>query len=261
MKYFKFSFIILIVASWVVTVTTGCNRSAKVAADSIMAHMVHVDGGTYYMGNDFFLFGGYDNERPDHKVTLKPFYICKYEVTQEEWEAIMGKNPSYYKDKSPRHPIESISWEDCQVFVKRLSKLTGKNFRLPTEAEWEFAARGGNKSKNYKYSGSNDAYEVGCIQNPEDQATQEVGMLHPNELGLYDMTGNVMEFCSDYYGSYSSEDQVNPKGPSSNPELQRVIRGGGWFNADYRCHVTMREAVVQNVRGNGVGLRVVMDAE
>lgn len=261
MKNLNLSLLISIAAAIVLTSATGCDRSAKAAADGIMANMVRVDGGTFYMGNDFSSYGGYEEEGPAHKVTLDPFYICKYEVTQQEWEAIMGKNPSTYTDNGAKRPVETISWEDCQVFVRWLSKLTGKHFRLPTEAEWEFAARGGNKSKGYRFSGANEVFEVACVLNPGFKATQEVGMLRPNELGLYDMTGNVMEFCSDYYGGYSPKDQVNPKGADSSADWSRVTRGGGWFSADHNCHVTFRGSEQQKQRSNGVGLRVVMEAD
>ncbi len=240
--------------------TTSCTSREQKIADSIVANMVKVDGGTFTMGTDEFDYEYQQDRGPAHQVTVSTFYICKYEVTQREWEAIMGKNPSTFKDESPKNPVETVSWLDCQEFIKRLNELTGKKFRLPTEAEWEFAARGGNKSKGYKYAGNDDAYEVGCVCTPYEQATQQVGLLPPNELGLYDMTGNVNELCSDVYGPYKAEPQVNPKGPADT-SVYRVSRGGGWCNASRNCTVTGRIKVAKQEYANGVGLRLVMEAQ
>ena len=234
-------------------------RKAKSTADSIIAHMVLVDGGTFVMGSDDYEHDYQIVESPAHKVTLSPFHICKYEVTQKEWETIMGENPSTFQDESPNNPVETVSWLDCQVFIKRLNEISGKKFRLPTEAEWEFAARGGNKSHGYKFSGSDDHNEMGCIYTPFEQATQEVGLLKPNELGLYDMSGNVNEYCSNVFEEYTAEDQVDPKGTNGLSKY-RVARGGGWCNARRNCTVTTRLKISKDHRPNGVGLRLAMDA-
>ena len=142
------------------------------------------------------------DEKPTHNVTLSSYYICKYEVTQALWRAVMGSNPSYFKGDNL--PVESVSWNDCQTFINRLNSYTGRNFRLPTEAEWEFAARGGNYSRHYKYSGSNYIGDVAWYGDNSGNRTHPVGTKQANELGLYDMSGNVWEWCSDWYGSYSS---------------------------------------------------------
>jgi len=160
--------------------------------------MVFVEGGTFMMGSDDS--DAYDYEKPEHNVILSGYHIGKYEVTQELWEAVMGSNPSYFKGS--RKPVEEVSWEDCQVFIRKLNNLTGKNFKLPTEAQWEYAARGGKKSRGYKYSGSNTIGKVAWYKGNSGSKTHDVGTKSPNELGLYDMTGNVSEWCSeDGYGS------------------------------------------------------------
>ena len=158
-------------------------------------------------------------------------------MTQELWEVVMGSNPSRFSG-SGQLPVEYVSWDDCQRFITKLNQLTGQNFRLPTEAEWEFAARGGNASKGYKYAGSDNINDVAWYLGISSSKTHEVGTKSPNELGLYDMSGNVFELCQDRYGSYSSNSQVNPTGPSSGS--YRVIRGGSWGDNAGRCRVSNR---------------------
>ena len=178
--------------------------------------MIAVEGGTFTMGatseqgND-----AYDWEKPAHAVTLSGYSIGETEVTQALWLAVMGSNPSYFSGN--QKPVEEVSWNDCQNFIKKLNELTGEHFRLPTEAEWEFAARGGIKSQGYKYAGSNSADEVAADHN-SDVATKKA-----NELGLYDMSGSVLEWCNDWYDDYSSSSQTNPTGPNSGEK--RVLRG------------------------------------
>ena len=212
----------------------------KQVLEKLIKDMVRVEGGPFMMGatpeqgSD-----AYDDEKPAHRVALSSYYIGKYEVTQEQWVAVMGRNPSRFK--GAKNPVEVVSWNDCQKFIKKLNQLTGLKFRLPTEAEWEYAARGGNKSKGYKYSGSNNLGDVAWYGNNSSSKTHEVGRKAPNELGLYDMSGNVMEWCSDWYGwtYYSSSPSTNPTGPSSDSE--RVQRGGSWdsYYAQY-CRVSFR---------------------
>ncbi len=214
--------------------------------------MVGVQGGTFTMGatreqgSD-----AYANEKPSHQVTLSNFSIGQTEVTQALWEAVMGSNPSSFK--GPKLPVEQVSWDDCQEFIRKLNELTGQNFRLPTEAEWEYAARGGSKSQGYKYSGSNNLDDVawyGYDGNSGDR-THDVATKRANELGIYDMSGNVNEWCQDWFGEnyYSSSPSSNPTGPASGSD--RVSRGGSWpddagscrvayrfwSDADYRCDV------------------------
>jgi formylglycine-generating enzyme required for sulfatase activity len=192
--------------------------------------MVAIEGGTFLMGSDGT--DAYSDEKPVHQVKLSPFSIGQTEVTQELWEAVMGSNPSTRKGQ--KLPVEQVSWDDCQTFITKLNQLTGQQFRLPTEAEWEFAARGGNSSKVYKYSGSNNIGDVAwCSLNSGDRS-HEVGTKQPNELRLYDMSGNVNEWCQDWYGSnyYSASVINNPTGPTT--ASTRVFRGGSWHdNASY----------------------------
>ena len=215
--------------------------------------MVYVSGGSFDMGATSEQGSDVDSdEKPVHRVTLSSYRIGKYEVTQELWEAVMGSNPSYFKGS--RRPVECVSWDVCQEFIRKLNALTGQSFRLPTEAEWEYAARGGNSSRGYKYSGSNTIGDVAWYsENIEDQ-THNVGTKSPNELGLYDMSGNVSELCSDRYGSYSSSSQSNPHGPSSGSN--RVRRGGGWYCNGWGCRVSNRNRNSPDYRGSDLGFRL-----
>ena len=222
--------------------------------DRIPADMVVVQGGTFAMGATDGC--GYDDERPIHNVTLTSFKISKYEVTQQLWNLIMDENPSTFQGDSL--PVNNISWDECQTFIKKLNKKTGKIFRLPTEAEWEFAARGGINSKNFLYSGDSESNNVSWTQENSKSETHNVKTKAPNELGLYDMSGNVWEWCQDRYGSYSSSSQTNPTGPSSGS--YRVNRGGNWFgNASY-CRVSRRNFISQSPGfGNfNLGLRLAL---
>ena len=194
----------------------------------------------------------YDDEKPVHNVTLSSYCIGKYEVTQELWEAVMGSNPSRFK--GPRKPVENVSWDDCQKFIHKLNDLTGMNFKLPTEAQWEFAARGGKRSMGYKYSGSNTIGDVTWYDENSGNKTHDVGTKSPNELGLYDMSGNVREWCSDWYGSYSSSSQTNPICPSSGSS--RVSRGGCWYCIGWCCRVSYRLTRSLDYRFNYLGLRL-----
>ncbi len=216
---------------------------------------VKVDGGTFVMGATSEQGSdAYSDESPTHSVTLSDFYIGKYEVTQELWTAVMGSNPSKFTGTNLL--VEMVSWNDCQTFITKLNELTGKTFRLPTEAEWEYAARGGNKSQGYKYSGSNSIDDVAWYTSNSSSKTHEVGTKQPNELGIYDMSGNVWEWCSDWYGSYSSSSQTNPTGPTSGSN--RVLRGGGWdINAGH-CRVSYRDDSNPSYRNGNFGFRLVL---
>ena len=216
--------------------------------------MVRVDGGTFMMGAtaEQGSDAEYD-EKPAHEVTLSSYMIGETEVTQALWQAVMGNNPSKFSG-NPQNPVEQVSWEDCQKFIKKLNSLTGKSFRLPTEAEWEYAARGGGKSKYYKYSGSNSINDVAWWAIISGGKTHPVKGKAPNELGLYDMSGNVYEWCSDWKGNYSSSAQTNPKGPSEGS--YRVIRDGGWFSSAGDCRVSNRYSDFPSVRDNDRGFRI-----
>ena len=233
--------------------TPTVNRQAEL--NKLINNMVYVSGGTFTMGATSEQ--GSDalkNEEPTHSVTLSSFYLCKYEVTQALWRAVMGNNPSRFKGNSL--PVEQVSWNDCQTFISRLNNLTGKNFRLPTEAEWEYAARGGNRSRGYKYSGSNALSDVAWYEDNSGDKTHPVGSKSPNELGLYDMSGNVWEWCSDWYGTYSSSSQTNPTGASRGSN--RVRRGGGWGNDASYCRSSFRIYDAPDDRYYFLGLRLAL---
>ncbi|MCK9302593.1 MAG: SUMF1/EgtB/PvdO family nonheme iron enzyme [Bacteroidales bacterium] len=226
--------------------------------------MMPVQGGTFTMGCTSEQ--GSDccgSEKPSHRVTVSSFYIGKYEVTQKLWEAVMGNNPSGFKGGNL--PVEKVSWNDCQEFIRKLNSKTGKTFRLPTEAEWEYAARGGNKSNGYKYSGSNTLRDVAWFgqwngntydNGNSGEKTHSVGSKSPNELGIYDMSGNVYEWCQDWYGDYSSGSQTNPTGPSSGSS--RVLRGGSWFNYARYCRVSNRNYDYPDCRYFNDGFRLIL---
>ena len=207
------------------------NDILRFSINGIYFNMILVEHGSFTMGATSELEGVCPDEMPAHKVTLtKDYYMGETQVTQALWEAIMGGNPSKFKGKE--RPVECVNWYDCQEFVKKLnrrlhSQLHGKSFRLPTEAEWEFAARGGNKSCGYQFSGSDDLDEVACYSDNEDDETCDVASFEPNELKIYDMNGNVYEWCLDWCGRYKRSAQRDPKGPSSGS--CRVLRGGGWY--------------------------------
>ncbi len=223
--------------------------------DNLINNMVYVEGGTFTMGATSEQGrDAYDDEKPTHQVTLSSFRIGKYEVTQREWRAVMGSNPSYFKGDNL--PVENVSWDDCQKFISKLNQLTGKYFRLPTEAEWEYAARGGNRSRGYKYSGSVNLDNVAWFSDNSGNTTHNVGTKQPNELGLYDMSGNVYEWCQDCYGDYSSSAQINPTGSSSGSF--RVIRGGSWYGYAGCCRVSNRDYYAPSYRSINLGLRLAL---
>jgi len=222
---------------------------------NLINNMVSVEGGTFTMGATAEQ-GSYValDVKPAHQVTLSSFSIGKYEVTQEEWEAVMGSNPSHFK--GAKRPVESVSWDDCQTFIRKLNQLTGKQFRLTTEAEWEYAARGGNRSRGYKYSGSHDIGSVAWYWDNAGKETHPVGQKQANELGIYDMSGNVYEWCQDWYGDYSSSAQTNPTGPGSGS--YRVYRGGGWSSSARNCRVSSRFGNTPGFGIGGLGLRLAL---
>ena len=234
--------------------------------------MVKVEGGTFTMGATSEQ-GSYvgNNEKPAHKVAVSSFLIGKTEVTQYLWTAVMGNNPSKLQGIGMLdllHPVENVSWDDCQEFIRKLNAATGKHFRLPTEAEWEYAARGGNKSRGYKYSGSNFIDIVAAYANNSvilEALNKEklpyhgtVGTLAPNELGIYDMSGNVWEWCQDWYGEdyYSNSPSSNPTGPSTGSN--RVKRGGSWQSSAVSCRVSCRIYDSADLRSRYIGLRLAL---
>ena len=202
--------------------------------------MVTVEGGSFMMGAMAGDDDAYSDEKPAHQVTLSTFRIAETEVTQALWQAVMGTNPSPYTDDL-NCPVENVSWVDAHSFIAKLNQLTGKSFRLPTEAEWEYAARGGKNSQGYLYSGSNDIGTVAWYSSNCGGKTQAVATKLPNELGIYDMTGNVWEICQDRYASdyYSNSPIYNPTGPSTGNNISD--RGGSWYNNAAKCRVTYRD--------------------
>ncbi len=217
--------------------------------------MVAVEGGTFTMGATSEQGSdALDSEKPAHSVTLSSYYIGQTEVTQELWQAVMGSNPS--KFKGVYKPVEQVSCDDCQQFINRLNSLTGEQFKLPTEAQWEYAARGGKHSRAYKYSGSNSIGDVAWYGDNSGSQTHNVATKQANELVLYDMNGNVWEWCCDWYGDYSSGSQTDPAGPATGSD--RVFRGGGWFNYARNCRVSYRGHFSPVDRGNDLGFRLAL---
>lgn len=235
-------------------VSESVDASKTYTVNGVSFTMIGVYGGTFTMGSPDSDSEAYSNEKPAHQVTLSNYYIGETEVTQALWQAVMGSNPSYYTGDLQR-PVEQVSWDDCQTFISKLNELTGENFRLPTEAEWEYAARGGSASKGYKYSGSNNVDDVVWFFDNSSNKTHVVKTKQPNELGIYVMSGNVYEWCSDWYGSYSSSAQTNPTGPSSGS--YRVFRGGSWCHNARFCRVANRICSSPGNGDNLIGLRLV----
>jgi len=257
----------------------------KVNNDPSYFYMIKVQGGSFFLGSD----KGAMDRRPEHTVTLKDFYMDAYEVTQAQWEAVMGSNPS--KDKCSDCPVTNVSWDDVQNYIERLNSKTGKHYRLPTEAEWEFAARGGvhevplvkpskgvdrggvnqflithpdervpDKDKTgKKYSGKRLPQDVAWYEANSKGHIHEIGRKKANELGIYDMSGNAEEWCSDFYaGNYGSKDDVNdPQGPATGHS--HVVRGGAWNSSKEDIIITRREAYVPNTKTDALGFRLVED--
>ena len=214
--------------------------------------MLPVEGGTFTMGATAEMTDPFDDEKPTHQVTLSSYFMGETEVTQALWTAVMGSNPSGFKGDDL--PVEWVSWNDFQAFLTKLNALTGRTFRLPTEAEWEYAARGGSKSGGTQYSGSSNLDEVAWYGDNSGDKTHPVKTKKANELGLYDMSGNVFEWCQDWYGSYSSSAQTNPTGPSSGSG--RVARGGSWYFP--ACCSSYRLNIPPGDRYSYLGFRLVL---
>ena len=234
---------------------------AVTATSQTYPEMILVEGGTFTMGDEWML--GDADEQPTHDVSLKNYKIGKSEVTVKQYRAFckttgksMPEEPS--KGWQDNHPIVKVSWHDAVAYCDWLSEKLGGLYRLPTEAEWEYAARGGKKSTGYKYSGSQSAYTVGWIKDNANGKTHAVAQKKANELGLYDMTGNVWEWCADWYDEnyYANSPSSNPNGPSSG--AIRVLRGGGWgYSAAGSC-VANRSYDFPSNRNSFRGFRVVL---
>lgn len=237
--------------------STSCNKSGGVppVVDTLMAQMVTVEGGSFTMGATSEQKTDVKNdEKPLREVTLTTYKIGRYEVTQAQWKAVMGDNPSQYK--GDEMPVTNVSWDDVQLFIKKLNEITGRKFRLPTEAEWEYAARGGNKSLHTEYAGEAVNYKrvAWCFDNMSKQQAHDVGGKEANELGLYDMSGNVWEWCQDWYGDYPSKAETNPKGPSAGEN--RCDRGGAWDSNAPSLRVAYRDSGAPQTRAANVGFRL-----
>ena len=235
--------------------------------NGVQFKMVRVEGGSFMMGatseqgDD-----AYDREKPAHKVTLDDYYIAETQVTQELWQAVMGATIQEQAQKGAyntdlkgvgdNNPMYYISWDDCQEFIKKLNQITRRTFALPTEAQWEFAARGGNSSKGYKYAGSDNLNEVAWFDDNSKSQTHPVKQKKTNELGLYDMSGNVWEWCNDWFDSnyYQSSPQHNPQGPTLGGD--RVLRGGSWGNGARFCRVSHRCDYFPDYRNYHGGMRL-----
>jgi formylglycine-generating enzyme required for sulfatase activity len=235
---------------------TGSGSSPRAQRHPAEPELVAVQGGTFWMGCSSEPGSGCvdDDEKPLHSVTVSSFRIGKYEVTQAQWKIIMGSNPSGFQGDNL--PVENVNWSEAQEFISRLNAVTGKSYRLPTEAEWEYAARGGNLSRDYKYSGSHNLYEVAWFADNSGSRTHPVGTKKANELGIHDMSGNVWEWCLDWYGSYSASAQQDPMGAGSG--FYRVNRGGSWTYSAGRCRVVYRSSDSPGNRYRGLGFRVVL---
>lgn len=232
----------------------GTAEFAVAQKDPLNHEMIFVEGGTFQMGDSSWSSDG----RPVHSVTLSAFNIGKYEVTQAQWKAVMGNNPSSFSGCEDC-PVERVSWNDVQDFIRKLNAQTGKNYRLPTEAEWEYAAKGGKSSKGYTYSGSNDLNSVAWTIDNSGRKTHAVGGKQANELGVYDMAGKVWEWCSDWYDAYNSYSETNPTGALSGQN--RVRRGCGWYYNGGVCSASLRYWDKPDYRINDCGFRLVLPAE
>lgn len=228
-----------------------------IVSGNVSFELVFVEGGVFQMGTDE---SNYKDEKPAHRVSLSSYYIGKYPVTQRLWEEIIGYEQSYFRGAS--RPVEQVSWEESQDFIRKLNKITGESFRLPSEAEWEFAARGGRYSQGYQYAGSDKLKQVGWYEENSTNETKEVGQLLANELGIHDMSGNVYEWCSDwfsdeYYKICHQKGVVeNPMGP--NKGRHRVTRGGRYFRRPVDCRVVYRNYVHPENRSDNIGFRLVL---
>ena len=222
----------------------------KQEVNGIIIDMVQIPGGTFQMGSHSEEAD--EIEKPVHQVTLSSFYIGKYEVTQGQWEAIMGSNPSLFQ-KGDNYPVEQVSWDDAKKFILKLNKLTGKRYRMPTEAEWEYAARGGTTGDRY-----GDLNDIAWYQDNSEKSTHPIGQKQPNAYGLYDMLGNIWECCQDWQGPYTSSAQNNPTGPSAETD-HRVYRGGSYTNGVKGVRTPNRGYCPPDIRGYNLGLRLAID--
>lgn len=240
--------------------------------EGVSFRMIRVEGGTFTMGlqdedpngENYYEYTLRDEKEDGsmkmptpHKVTLDTYYIGDTVVTQSLWKSVMGEN-GRWKIKDDDLPVTNVSWNDCASFIRRLNAQTNMKFRLPTEAEWEFAARGGKKARGYQYSGSNELNKVGWSDHSRTRRLHPVKQKRHNELGIYDMSGNVWEWCNDWFDSYPDGPQTNPQGPGKGQWNGRVVRGGSWRNNPVECHVGSRGSMRHDAREETVGFRLAM---
>ena len=271
----KFVKIILVLFLVGMTCALMAQEEIVVTANEVAFTMKYVEGDRFIMGAQSFghQWANFDteaagDETPPHFVTVSSFYMAETEVTQGLWEAVMGTTVEQQRDKAnpewplrgvgANYPMYYVSWDDCQAFVEKLSGLTGKKFRLPTEAEWEFAARGGKMAKGDKYAGSKHMGLAGWYYMNSASTSHPVKEKAANELGLYDMSGNVWEWCSDWYARYDRALQTDPQGPATG--VERVLRGGGWAYYASRCRVSFRYKFDPEHSNSSYGFRIVMVA-
>ena len=226
-----------------------------ITVNDVTFNMIRVDGGSFTMGATKEMKKPNKDEKATHQVTLSTYYIGETEVTQGLWKAVMGNNPSFKTDDG-KLPVEQVSWFDCKAFINKLNELTNRKFRLPTEAEWEFAARGGNKSRHTQYSGSSYIDEVAWFNGNNGSEPHPVASKKANELGIYDMTGNVWEWCQDWYGSYTTVPKTNPVGAAVG--RYRVLRGCSFLDNANNCRLSARNFDVPDIRCRNLGLRLVL---
>ena len=231
-------------------------QNPKAIADTIIKNMVFIEGGSFEMGNP----NGGEDEKPLHIVNVANFYMCKYEIRAKEWKQIMGNNPCYFVGCEDC-PVESVSWNEIQNFINKLNELSEKKFRLPTEAEWEYAAKAGKHTTYNDFSGNKEIGAVGWFRDNSDTCPHKIGLKLPNANGIYDMTGNVWEWCSDWYQAdyYSVSTRENPQGPETGEK--KVLRGGSWNNFVKHCKVTYRDTFEPDLKTYDYGFRVCYSAE
>lgn len=229
----------------------GSVKSVTYTVKGVKFTMIELPGGSFVMGGTPEQNEAESIEIPIHNVTIYSFQMGQTEVTQELWEAVMDYNNSNFYGAS--NPVENVSWDDCQEFITKLNALTGVKFRLPTEAEWEYAARGG-QSCGSKYAGSNDIERVGWCRSNSSNRTHPVATKQPNDFGLYDMSGNVYEWCQDYYAKYNADTQTDPQGADYG--TQRVCRGGSYDLREKFCRVSARNCKTPSARSDNLGLRL-----
>jgi len=232
-------------------------RAIAIDVNGVPFTMLRVEGGSFCMGatieqTDRDIY----TDKPAHLVFLSPFYMAATEVTNQLWRAVMGEKHDMAVSGYPQHPVSYVSWADCQQFVRRLDSITGLPFRLPTEAEWEYAARGGASSRHYRFAGGETADSIGWTYPHSGNTTHAVARKHPNELGLYDMTGNVAEWCHDRYGKYRLSTPPDPCGPDTG--AYRIVRGGSFAQCVANTHLSVRDWQLPETATDYIGFRLAL---